>query len=425
MAVKIPLKMSDGAVVRTIEDLREHFDLEAVLGYYSSGRLAEWLEEKYYDEEAGKIKALKESSKKFNQKLCEILGVEYSENTGEKLDVKAIKNKNERYELLKKYTADDKILSGAVAVAFTQKDLDALIETIDALDKDAHGNKVIYLCGEHFVIPKDIGKITYKGINSPKVEFAELVDEDGIPEPAEAGINFENLNFSFDDYVTRYKDSDDNGSLPWVMFSYDFTNNPDLAFKIVWASAKKDSAEAWLALGECFDEGIGVEKDIKEAVKWYQKAAEQGNEYAAEQLSILNGIIKSEEMVQKFAEEQIRLAGKGDVHSQVSLGEKYLYGDGVEVDEKEAAKWFIEAVKQGDIGAKVQLNILYNDHQDDEIGIEILDGYKVVIDGLKEKFEQGDRGAIFDLKLLYHEHREDEIGQKAAEVLSAIGESVL
>lgn len=422
MAVKIPLKMSDGTMVRTIEDLREHFDLEAVLGYYSSGRLAEWLEEKYYDEEAGKIKVLKESSKKFNQELCEILGVEYSENTGGKLDVKAIKNKNERRESLKKYTTDEKILSGAVDIAFTQKELDALVETINALEKDADGNKVIYLCGEYFIIPKDIGKITYKGINSPKVEFAELFDEDGEPEPAEVGIHFENLNFSFDDYVTEYKDIDDNGSLPWVVFSHDFENNPDLAFKIVWASAEKGSVEAWLGLGECYNFGFGVGKDIKEAVKWYQKAAEQGVEYAEEQLSVLRALIESDKTVQKFAEEQIRPAEKGDVYSQVALGEKYLYGMGVEVDEKEAAKWFIEAAKQGDKDAKVQLDILYHDHQDDEIGIKILDGYKVVIDGLKEKFEQGDRSAIYDLKLLYHTHRDDKIGQKAAEVLSVIEE---
>ena len=378
MAVKIPLKMSDGTMVRTIEDLREHFDLEAVLGYYSSGRLIKWLEDNYCDEEAGKIKALKESSKKFNQELCEILGVEYSENTGEKLDVKAIKNKNERRELLKKYTTDEKILSGAVNIAFTQKELDALVETIDALEKDADDNKVIYLCGEHFIIPKDIGKITYKGINSPKVEFAELFDEYGELEPAEAGIDFENINFCFDDYVTKYKDLDDNGSLAWVIFYTDFENNPDLAFKIVWASAKKDSAEAWLALGECFNFGIGVEKNIHEAVKWHQKAAERGSEYAKEQLSMLNCIIDCEEMVQKFAEEQIRLAEQGNVDAQVSLGKKYMYGDGVEEDEEEAIKWFIKAAKQGDRDAIDQLRILQCLHRDNEIGHKVTEALSAV-----------------------------------------------
>jgi len=43
MAVKFPLKMPDGTAVRTIEELREHFDLRTVLDYYSSGWLKEWL----------------------------------------------------------------------------------------------------------------------------------------------------------------------------------------------------------------------------------------------------------------------------------------------------------------------------------------------------------------------------------------------
>ena len=44
MARKIPfsLKMADGAQVRTMEELRAHFDFEAVLGYYDNGRLCDW-----------------------------------------------------------------------------------------------------------------------------------------------------------------------------------------------------------------------------------------------------------------------------------------------------------------------------------------------------------------------------------------------
>ena len=37
--IKFALKMADGAEVRTLDQLREHFDLASVLGYYSSGRL--------------------------------------------------------------------------------------------------------------------------------------------------------------------------------------------------------------------------------------------------------------------------------------------------------------------------------------------------------------------------------------------------
>lgn len=311
MAVKFPLKMSDGTTAGTMEELREHFDLEAVLGYYSNGRLIKWLEDRYYDDEAKQIRGLDESSEKFNQELCEILGVSYSEEIDKGLDVGDISKKNKRYELLKKYTTDEKILSRVDDIAFTQEELDALVQRIDSLE-DENGNKVIYLCGEHFIIPKDIGKITYKGINNPKVEFAELFDEDDEPEPAEAGIDFQNINFSFDDYVAEYEDMDDEVSVSWAVFSHDFENNPDLAVKLLRISAEKGSAEACFALGECYCLRFGVEGDINEEAKWYQKAADLGNKHAKERLSMVNSIIESEKNVQKYADEQKRLAEQGN-----------------------------------------------------------------------------------------------------------------
>ena len=41
------------------------------------------------------------------------------------------------------------------------------------------------------------------------------------------------------------------------------------------------------ALGFMFENGRGVDKNIKEAVKWYQLAAQQDNEYAKSRLAIL------------------------------------------------------------------------------------------------------------------------------------------
>ena len=78
MAVKFPLKMADGAMVRTIEDLREHFDLVTVLSYYDNGRLAKWLENGYYDEDAEKVAALNSASVSLVEELCDILGVDHS-----------------------------------------------------------------------------------------------------------------------------------------------------------------------------------------------------------------------------------------------------------------------------------------------------------------------------------------------------------
>ena len=41
--IKFALKMQDGAEVRNIEDLREHFDIDTVVGYFLDGRLLTWL----------------------------------------------------------------------------------------------------------------------------------------------------------------------------------------------------------------------------------------------------------------------------------------------------------------------------------------------------------------------------------------------
>ena len=58
--------------------------------------------------------------------------------------------------------------------------------------------------------------------------------------------------------------------------------------------------------------GLGVEKDIPEAVRWFKAAAEQGHE-----------------------------------KSQVMLGTMYETGDGVAKDPDEAARWFRKAAAQG------------------------------------------------------------------------------
>ena len=39
-------------------------------------------------------------------------------------------------------------------------------------------------------------------------------------------------------------------------------------------------------MGTCYENGEMVEKDIKKAVEWYKKAAEQGNGYAQLHLAV-------------------------------------------------------------------------------------------------------------------------------------------
>ena len=48
--IKYALQMGDGVNVRTLEDLRQHFDFNEVTGYYVDHKLIEWLEDRYYDD---------------------------------------------------------------------------------------------------------------------------------------------------------------------------------------------------------------------------------------------------------------------------------------------------------------------------------------------------------------------------------------
>ena len=40
--------------------------------------------------------------------------------------------------------------------------------------------------------------------------------------------------------------------------------------------AEQGNEQGQYELGKCYEEGFGVEKDMAEAVKWYRKAAAQG-----------------------------------------------------------------------------------------------------------------------------------------------------
>lgn len=95
--VKFPLKMADGTEVRTIDEFKEHFDVESVVGYFKDGRLLTWLQSRYYDEEADKVAALDKNDSEIPKKLCAIFGVE----SEEEVDPEEIARRQERLNLLK------------------------------------------------------------------------------------------------------------------------------------------------------------------------------------------------------------------------------------------------------------------------------------------------------------------------------------
>jgi TPR repeat protein len=71
-------------------------------------------------------------------------------------------------------------------------------------------------------------------------------------------------------------------------------------------------------------QGQGVQQDYKEAMRWYDLAADEG-----------------------------------DADAQLNLGIMYEKGQGVLQDDKEAAKWYRLAVEQGNAAAQINLGAMY------------------------------------------------------------------
>ncbi len=100
-------------------------------------------------------------------------------------------------------------------------------------------------------------------------------------------------------------------------------------------------------LGDCFENGRGVEKNINDAVHWYRLSAEQRTAKAQYELGgcYSNGI-----GVQRSVEEAFKwyrmAAEQGHSVAQYILGDCYYRGRGVERNAEESIKWLIESAEQ-------------------------------------------------------------------------------
>ena len=178
--VKFPLKMAGGVEVRTLEQLKEHFDIDSVVEYFFDGRLLSWLEDRYYDYEADAIRALNENDDYLAENLCAIFDVETEEEILQRKLLRVIKALlfAKRLNRLKKYTDDKNILANVDKVAFDQEEL------ADLLDE---GVDEIYLCANRFVIPLRMKNKNYIGVGKAIAVIRSK-------EP----VDFEKFNITFD-----------------------------------------------------------------------------------------------------------------------------------------------------------------------------------------------------------------------------------
>lgn len=296
--IRFPLKMKNGAEVRTIEELRENFDIDSVLDYFTNGKLAIWLRDRYYDDLSKAVLQLSVDSENIGAELCSILGVDYHEPSRTISDIKTDQEKLRRYrELL----GDETYASKISQMAIDQCDLEELV---------AKGIKEIYLFKGEFTVDLSKTDITYIGIDNVTVKamnmnFENIFDID----------NFKNIFIIWDDKsddairslldalrvnshnksaVIWIGVSDNNASSVSSSLSKDIVKtlismsedadgiykfgklmkncNPEASTELFKKAAGSGSRKAMYAVAQSYEYGIGTAINLEEAVKWYGQA---------------------------------------------------------------------------------------------------------------------------------------------------------
>ncbi len=118
-----------------------------------------------------------------------------------------------------------------------------------------------------------------------------------------------------------------------------------------------------------YAKGQGVAQDYAEAVKWFRRAAEQGNVFAQSHFGWIYA--EGEGVTQDYAEavKWFRLAAEqGHAPAQYSLGLRYAKGQGVAQDHVLAHMWFNLASVKGEADAVHNRDFVASNMTSQQIG---------------------------------------------------------
>ncbi len=299
--IKFPLDMGNGNMVRTIEELKECFNIERVMSYFFDGQLLIWLQDRYYDSEAEQIEALSADMDKdtLSVKLSGVFGIAAENN----IDVNDVLTKHERIIRLREYTSDDHILDNVDKVAFDQEELEEMLE---------NGAKTVYLVDatDSFIIYPHYKNVRYIGVSTPevliggydsvdleelniKIEKCFMTDatmERIIIHKAEISLSENDIERSVaydksDESINNVQNETGDAQSIYdqgnVFLKEKKYSQALLCFK---KSADMELPAAQYMYAHMYAQAIGVEKNIQFAIKWYTKAAEKGDGCAYMQL---------------------------------------------------------------------------------------------------------------------------------------------
>jgi localization factor PodJL len=118
-------------------------------------------------------------------------------------------------------------------------------------------------------------------------------------------------------------------------------------------AAERGFAPAQYRYANFLEKGHGLSVDLTQSAMWYEKAAQSGNALAMHNLAVLltSGLLREGVQLGNAIDWFRRAAGLGIKDSQVNLGIIYAKGLGTEKNLAESYKWFAVAARQGDADA--------------------------------------------------------------------------
>jgi TPR repeat protein len=137
-------------------------------------------------------------------------------------------------------------------------------------------------------------------------------------------------------------------------------SDPKRMIEHLWTAAGEGLPEAQSKMGFCFEEGIGVQRDTEQAVKWYRKAADNGFARAMINLGHCyangRGVPQNLELAYRFYRQAADL--KLDV-GLYNTGVCHALGEGVKQSDSLAAACFQQASDLGHGLAQYNLGLFY------------------------------------------------------------------
>lgn len=132
-------------------------------------------------------------------------------------------------------------------------------------------------------------------------------------------------------------------------------NNDAEAFRLNRVAAEYGMHDAVLAMGWFYLNGVGVEANEDEAIRWYRRSARQGEPRAMFSLGYIAYFRKDYSEALKWFE---RALGKDHHRSGFWIGKIYWRGQGVDRDRKRARSYFAQAAERKVVEAQRAIRFL-------------------------------------------------------------------